>query len=137
MVAHPHVLFISLAATLSAACATASSTHAPSACSTSIDSVIQVITPDSSLAVGELVGTVLDSAGDHPVEYAQVLVNPQIGTVAAHDGSFRLTGLPADSIRLLVRFIGYHRLVAVGLMPRSIGGRTVLYLRPNGCPIVG
>ena len=130
-----HLLPIVWTTILSSACAATSGGRQESLCSTSIDSVTQVITPDSLLGAGVLVGTVLATPAGHSVEYAQVAVSPQIA-IAGHDGSFRLTGLPPDSIRVVVRFLGYHALVASGLMPHSMGGRTVLHLRPNGCPVV-
>jgi hypothetical protein len=131
-----HVIPRALLMALTAGCAAASGGRNASVCSTTIDSVTQTIVADSSLAVGVLVGRVLAAPGDHPLEYAHVSDGHQIGTIVGHDGSFRLTDLASDSVHIVVRYIGYHTLVVAARMPSSVGGRTDLHLRPNGCPIV-
>ena len=137
MTRRAHLLAIVLAAIFSAACAHAPSAHGSIGCSASIDSVTIAIVPDAALQAGVLIGTVLTAEGGQPVEYAEVTFGHEFGTIVAPDGSFRLTRLASDSIHLVVRRLGYHVAMAAAVMPRSVGGRTVIHLRPNGCPIVG
>jgi len=115
------------------ACASRAWSQAKAECPRVVDTVSAIIVADSTLPRGVLFGRVLSTRGDHPVTGAQVLVTPQIGAVVGADGSFRLVGVPSDSIIVTVRFLAYHGIVARGRMPDRSGGRVALHLRKNPC----
>jgi len=121
--------------TLATGCSAGIKSQRAPLCAVGVDSAVVAIVPDSTLPPGVLAGTVKAVADTSPLGYAGVYVTHEIGVIADADGSFRFDGLSTDIVRVRVRLIGYHELVASSRMPSSSGGRTSLYLRENWCPI--
>jgi TonB-linked SusC/RagA family outer membrane protein len=68
-----------------------------------------LLTPEASLAQqGVIAGTVSDAGTLEPVSGAQVFIpGTVIGTITDEDGTYRLRGVPATTVTVRVRLIGY------------------------------
>src|SRR5688572_29832332 len=69
-------------------------------------------------ATGTITGRVVDSTGAQPITGVTVVVEgTQRGAVTGGDGTFRITGVPAGTVSLRARRIGYisqAKTVAIG-----------------------
>lgn len=87
--------------------------------------------PDEGRPVSTFRGTVIDSQTELPIPGANVVIpgsDPFIGTSAAADGTFSLSGLPVGRMDVQVTAMGYKPAVLNNLMLSS-GRELVLYIR--------
>jgi outer membrane receptor protein involved in Fe transport len=76
---------------------------------------------DSPRGNGKIIGIVVDSATNKPVEFASVaLINPETnrpvdGAVADDKGRFTMNRLPKGEFRVLISFVGYKNAVLNGI----------------------
>jgi TonB-linked SusC/RagA family outer membrane protein len=77
-------------------------------------------------ATGRIAGTVTDSATGRPLEGAQVRVNgTSVGTLTNPQGRFALPSVPARTVTLTVRRIGYAERTRAGVVVTGGGTTTV------------
>ena len=71
-------------------------------------------TDNTPKGTGRIIGTVVDSTTNKPVEFASIALvdvttkKPIDGTVADEKGEFTLTKVPDGNFRLLISFVGYR-----------------------------